>query len=284
MKETLKNNLKPFVKWAGGKTQLLDVLKNAMPNKYNTYFEPFLGGGALFFSVMPKNAVINDYNKELMTAYKCFSNDKNYSLMVKEILNHQKNHNEEYFLEIRNIDREENYYTLSDYKKAARLIYLNKACFNGLYRVNQKGFFNVPSAKRKVVNAYDEILFKGIKSYFDSANINILTGDFEKAVQSAKSGDFVYFDPPYDNFEGGNNFTTYTKNSFNRSEQIRLANLYKELDKRGVYVMLSNHNTKFIRELYRDFNIKVHHARRNINSKGDGRGNVEEVVITNYRK
>lgn len=171
---------------------------------------------------------------------------------------------------------------MKDSIKAARLIYLNKACFNGLYRVNSKGFFNVPSAKRKVVNAYNETLFKDIQTYFNSASIEVLSGDFEAAVKDAKKGDFVYFDPPYDTLEEQNNFTTYTKDAFGKEEQVRLSNVFKDLDKRGVFIMLSNHNTPFIQNLYKGFNINVVLARRSINSKGDGRGAVEEVIITNY--
>jgi len=277
-----KLELKPFVKWAGGKTQIIQEILKLIPNSFNTYFEPFLGGGALFFQLKPTNAVISDYNSELITAYKCFREAKDFHLMIDEILVHQANHNEEYYYQIREWDRDSGFHNLPNYKRAARMIYLNKSCFNGLYRVNSKGYFNVPSGKYVTVNAYDESLYNNLSSYLSLSSISILNGDFEEAVSSAKNGDFVYFDPPYDTFEDKNNFTTYTKNVFGKEEQRRLSKVFKDLDKRGVKVMLSNHNTEFIRELYSQFSIKVINARRSINSVSSGRGNVEEVIITNY--
>lgn len=275
-------SLKPFVKWAGGKTQILPDILKMIPNSFNTYFEPFLGGGALLFQLKPINAVLSDYNSELITAYNCFKDATSFRLMVDEILNHQMNHSEEYYYQIREMDRQPEFSNLLNHKRAARMIYLNKSCFNGLYRVNSKGFFNVPSGKYTSVSAYDEVLYNNLYKYLSHQSILILNEDFEKAVSSAQKGDFVYFDPPYDTFDDKNNFTTYTKNSFGKDEQKRLASVFNELDKRGVKVMLSNHNTEFIRELYGQFNIKVINARRSINSVSSGRGNVEEVIVTNY--
>jgi len=202
--------------------------------------------------------------------------------MIEELIRHEKNHTEEYYYEVREMDRKEDYDKYPDYIKSARLIYLNKACFNGLYRVNSKGFFNVPSGKKEKVKAYDEDLFTSLHEYLSNSNIEILQGDFEKAVSSAVKDDFVYFDPPYDTFEEQNNFTTYTKDAFGKEEQLRLSNVFKELSNKGVKVMLSNHNTAYIRELYKGFNINIVKARRMINSKASGRGHVEEVIITNY--
>lgn len=275
-------SLKPFVKWAGGKTQILPDILKMIPNSFNTYFEPFLGGGALLFQLKPINAVLSDYNSELITAYNCFKDKTSFKLMVDEILNHQMNHSEEYYYQIREMDRQPEFSNLPNHLRAARMIYLNKSCFNGLYRVNSKGFFNVPSGKYTSVSAYDEVLYNNLYKYLSHQSIVILNEDFEKAVSSAQKGDFVYFDPPYDTFDDKNNFTTYTKNSFGKDEQKRLASVFIELDKRGVKVMLSNHNTEFIRELYGQFNIKVINARRSINSVSSGRGNVEEVIVTNY--
>ncbi|MFA5037598.1 MAG: Dam family site-specific DNA-(adenine-N6)-methyltransferase, partial [Candidatus Izemoplasmatales bacterium] len=249
---------------------------------YDTYYEPFLGGGALFFQLKPISAVVSDYNSELITAYNCFQDKEDYLLMIEEILKHQRNHSEEYYYQIREMDRIAEFTKLPNYMRAARMIYLNKACFNGLYRVNSKGFFNVPSGKYTIVNAYDETLYNNLSKYLSRSSIFINNDDFEKAVSSAKKGDFVYFDPPYDTFDEKNNFTTYTKNAFGKDEQKRLAKVFKDLDNRGVKVMLSNHNTEFIRELYSEFNIKVINARRSINSVSSGRGSVEEVIITNY--
>lgn len=275
-------SLKPFVKWAGGKTQIITEILKLIPNSFDTYYEPFLGGGALLFQLKPTSAVVSDYNSELITAYNCFQDKEDYLLMIEEILKHQRNHSEEYYYQIREMDRIAEFTNLPNYMRAARMIYLNKACFNGLYRVNSKGFFNVPSGKYTIVNAYDEILYNNLSKYLSRSSIFINNDDFEKAVSSAKKGDFVYFDPPYDTFDEKNNFTTYTKNAFGKDEQKRLAKVFKDLDNRGVKVMLSNHNTEFIRELYSEFNIKVINARRSINSVSSGRGNVEEVIITNY--
>ena len=277
-----KYKIKPFVKWAGGKTQLLSKIKEYMPKTFNTYYEPFLGGGAVFFELLPEKAVVADYNSDLINAYNSFKDSNKYTLMIEELIRHEKNHTEEYYYEVREMDRKEDYDKYPDYIKSARLIYLNKACFNGLYRVNSKGFFNVPSGKKEKVKAYDEDLFTSLHEYLSNSNIEILQGDFEKAVSSAVKDDFVYFDPPYDTFEEQNNFTTYTKDAFGKEEQLRLSNVFKELSNKGVKVMLSNHNTAYIRELYKGFNINIVKARRMINSKASGRGHVEEVIITNY--
>lgn len=274
--------VKPFVKWAGGKTQILEKIREYMPKKFNMYYEPFLGGGAVFFDLVPSKAVISDSNKELVSAFKCFQNKESFELLIDEVIKHQNNHSEEYYYQIREVDRSKRYEFLPDYVKAARMIYLNKSCFNGLYRVNSKGYFNVPSGKYEKVNAYDEKLYLNIFSYFSSNKITILNEDFEKVVSSAKKNDFVYFDPPYDTYEEQNNFTSYSKENFGKDEQVRLSEVFKRLSKKGVYVMLSNHNTKLINELYKDFNINVIQAKRSINSKANGRGNVEEVIITNY--
>lgn len=283
MLNTKKNKVKPFVKWAGGKTQIIDKILDLVPKKINTYFEPFLGGGALLFSLLPKKAIVSDSNNELISAYKCFQDEENYNLLVQELIKHQESHNEEYYYQIRALDRTQNYENSPIYIKAARMIYLNKACFNGLYRVNSKGYFNVPSGKYLKVNAYDKDLFENIRTYFDKANVSIENQDFENVVATAKKGDFVYFDPPYDSFEEQDNFTSYSKDAFGKEDQIRLANTYIDLDTKGVKVMLSNHNTSLINKLYKKFNIQVVKARRSINSKASGRGLVEEVIITNYK-
>ena len=272
---------KPFVKWAGGKRQIIDKLKKYIPEEYNTYYEPFVGGGALLFELAPKKAVINDFNDELMNVYECLKDSEKFEKMCKELNHHEAEHSEEYYYKIRNIDRDRHKYNkLADYKKAARTIYLNKACFNGLYRVNSKNEFNVPFGKKEHVNTYEGQNLGIICGYLNFNDVTLLSVDFEEAVKSAKKGDFIYFDPPYDSDK--NIFTSYTNEGFGKEEQERLANVFKELDKRGCYVMLSNHNTKLINELYKDYNIHIIEAKRNINSNGKKRGKVEEVIITNY--
>ena len=274
---------KPFVKWAGGKRQIIDELKKYIPDEFNTYYEPFIGGGALLFELAPKKAVINDSNAELMNVYQVLCDDLKFKKMCRVLNNYEANHSEEFFYEIRNKDKNKNTFNrLSDYTRAARTIYLNKACFNGLYRVNSKNEFNVPFGKKSKVNTYDGNNLITVSNYLTMNDIKILNKDFEEAVSYAKKGDFVYFDPPYDS--DNNIFTSYTEEGFGKDEQRRLAKVFKELDQKGVYVMLSNHNTTLINELYKDYHIHVIEAKRNINSNGKKRGKVEEVIITNFTK
>ena len=283
VKEEVKNlDVHPFVKWAGGKTQLLEVIESHLPETFNRYFEPFVGGGALLFKLQPKAFSINDSNEELICVYKCLENNELFELLKKELLKHEENHSEKYYYQVREMDKLEGFNKLPIYVRAARMIYLNKACFNGLYRVNSKGYFNVPSGKKKVVNCFDKKTFDNLNLFFKNRKPVITNIDFEDAVKNAKTGDFVYFDPPYDTWEDKNSFTSYDKNAFGKEEQIRLAKVFKELSDKGVYVMLSNHNTKFINELYKGFHITIVPAKRMINAKADGRGEVEEVIVTNY--
>lgn len=275
-------NAKPIVKWAGGKRQIIDKLIERIPQIYNNYFEPFIGGGALLFELMPKNAVINDINQELLAIYKCLANEEWFNLMINDLEGHEKNHSEDYYYKIREMDRKPNFENLPIWKRASRTIYLNKSCFNGLYRVNSKGYFNVPSGKKEKVQTYDKENIIKLHNYFMNENVTILEGDFVKAVKEAKKGDFVYFDPPYDSFEDKKSFTSYTKYNFSKEDQKRLSEVFKELANKGVYVMLSNHNTKYINELYEGFNINIVSAKRMISADSSGRGNVEEVIITNY--
>ena len=272
---------KPFVKWAGGKRQIIDKLNKYVPDDYNTYYEPFVGGGALLFELSPKNAVINDSNKELMNVYKCLCNEDKFKKMCAILNHYEAEHSEQFFYEIRDKDKNKKTFDrLSDYTRAARTIYLNKACFNGLYRVNSKNEFNVPFGKKTKVNTYDGGNLITVSNYLTMNNIKILSVDFEEAVKEAKKGDFVYFDPPYDS--DTSTFNSYTEDGFGKEEQKRLAKVFKELSDKGCYVMLSNHNTTLINELYKDYNIHVIEAKRNINSNGNKRGKVEEVIITNF--
>ena len=275
-------DIKPFVKWAGGKTQLLETIEKHLPEHFNRYFEPFVGGGALLFKLKPKSFSINDMNEELMYAYNCFQNDSLFSELKDELIKHEQNHSEDYYYSIREQDRNELFKALPMYVRAARMIYLNKSCFNGLYRVNSKGFFNVPFGKKIKVVCFDRDNFESLRKFFKTRKAVITCCDFEEAVKNAKQGDFVYFDPPYYTWEDKDSFTSYDKNAFGKEEQKRLANVFKNLSEKGVYVMLSNHNTNFIRELYKDFHINIVPAKRMINANGKGRGEVEEVLITNY--
>lgn len=272
---------KPFVKWAGGKRQIIDKLLELVPYEFDTYYEPFIGGGALLFELAPKKAVINDYNAELINTYNVICDDDKFDKMCRELNKHEKNHSEEYYYEVRNKDRNKNTFNrLADYTRAARTIYLNKACFNGLYRVNSKNEFNVPFGKKIKVNTYERDNLLLVHSYLINNDVKILNVDFEESVKEAKKGDFIYFDPPYDS--DTETFNSYTEDGFGKEEQKRLADVFKDLDRRGCYVMLSNHNTKLVNELYKDYNIHVIEAKRNINSNGKKRGKVEEVIVTNF--
>ena len=273
---------KPFVKWAGGKRQIVDKLLMYAPDEFNTYYEPFVGGGALLFELSPKKAVINDSNKELINVYNVLRNEEKFKKMCSILNTYEKNNSEEFYYELRNKDRNKSSFDrLSDYKRAGRTIYLNKACFNGLYRVNSKNEFNVPFGKKTKVNTYDIGNLITVSNYLTMNDIKILNVDFEESVKDAQKGDFIYFDPPYDSETSI--FNSYTEDGFGKEEQRRLAKVYKELSNKGCYVMLSNNNTTLIKELYKDFNIHIIEAKRSINSNGKKRGKVEEVIITNYK-
>ena len=275
------SKIRPFVKWAGGKRQIIDELNKYAPKKFNKYYEPFIGGGAFLFELEPKYAVINDYNEELINVYNCIKDKNKYKKILNLLDVYELKHSKEFYYEIRNIDRDKTLYNkLTDVEKCVRTIYLNKSCFNGLYRVNRKNEFNVPFNQKEKVNTYDKDNIELISLYLRNNNITILNGDFEDAVESASEKDFIYFDPPYDS--DTDTFTSYTNNGFTKDDQIRLSEVFKKLDKKGCYVMLSNHNTTLINELYKDYNIHVIMAKRNINSNGKGRGTIEEVIITNY--
>lgn len=274
--------MSPVVKWAGGKRQILEKLKANMPEQFNNYFEPFIGGGALLFALAPKHATINDVNQDLLAIYICLKDDELYRLMLDELDRHENNHCEEYYYEVREWDRNPKFELEPLWKRAARTIYLNKSCFNGLYRVNAKGYFNVPSAKKEKVVTYSKENMEEIHGYFRTDNVTILSGDFVEATRNAREGDFVYFDPPYDIWEDKESFTAYSKFDFNKDDQRRLAQCFKDLTNRGVKCMLSNHNTVFINKLYDGFNIQIIQAKRMINATASGRGAVEEVIITNY--
>ena len=273
---------KPFVKWAGGKRQIVDKLLMYAPDEFNTYYEPFVGGGALLFELSPKKAVINDSNKELINVYNVLRNEEKFKKMCSILNTYEKNNSEEFYYELRNKDRNKSSFDrLSDYKRAGRTIYLNKACFNGLYRVNSKNEFNVPFGKKTRINTYDIGNLITVSNYLTMNDIKILNVDFEDSVKDAQKGDFIYFDPPYDSETSI--FNSYTEDGFGKEEQRRLAKVYKELSNKGCYVMLSNNNTTLIKELYKDFNIHIIEAKRSINSNGEKRGKVEEVIITNYK-
>jgi len=266
----------PIVKWAGGKTQLLKHYTRLFPTEFNRYFEPFLGGGAVFFHLVAINpslrAFLSDSNVELINCYNMVKNE------LPSVIRHLKKHKNEkdHFYKVRALDVAD----LTPAERAARLIFLNKTCFNGLYRVNRKGQFNVPFGKYENPKICDEINLRAAERAL--CNTKITTANFEAVVSQAKKGDFVYLDPPYQPLSTTSSFTGYTRNSFGEEDQVRLANAFRKLTDKGCYAMLSNSDTPFIRELYDDFNIETVYANRAINSRADKRGRVAEVAILNY--
>ena len=274
--EQLKQETYPIVKWVGGKRQLMFELLKNMPKNYNRYFEPFIGGGALFFELLPENAYISDMNEELINLY-TIVRDNVYEL-IEDLSRHEVS--KEYFLKIRNIDRTEKYAELSDIERASRFIYLNRTCFNGMYRVNSKGEFNVPFGHYKNPRIIDENNL--LNSSVLLKNTEIRHADFSEILKKVKKGDFVYLDPPYVPLSETSSFTLYTKDGFDIDMQFKLRDVCNELDSLGVKFMLSNSDTKLVNDLYANYEIKKVFASRQINANADGRGKITEVLVKNY--
>ena len=270
---------KPFIKWVGGKRQLISQFEELYPKEFNNYFEPFLWGWAVFFNLQREQSFLSDVNEELINLYQIIKTKPKQLIKYLESLEVSK----ENFLEIRAWDRSEwglkNY---SQIERAWRFIYLNRTCFNGMYRVNSKWEFNVPFGKYSNPDIVQRENIINASELLNKTNAEIKLQSFEKVLAKAKKGDFVYFDPPYDVLSTSANFTSYDSSWFWQDMQAKLAEVFTKLHEKWVFVMLSNHNTPFIRELYKDFNFKIVKARRNINSKGSWRGEVEEIVVLNY--
>ena len=274
--EKLEKETYPIVKWVGGKRQLMFELLKNMPKSYNRYFEPFIGGGALFFELHPENAYISDMNEELINLYSVVR-DNVYEL-ISDLNKHEVS--KEYFLEIRNLDRTDEYKNLSNVQRASRFIYLNRTCFNGLYRVNSQGQFNVPFGNYKNPRIVDENNLLNCSELLK--NTEIKCADFSEILTKVKRGDFVYFDPPYVPLNETSSFTSYTKDGFDMDMQFKLREVCDELDSMGVKFLLSNSDTKLVNELYENYNIKKVFASRQINANADGRGKITEVLVRNY--
>lgn len=275
-----KNRLvAPVLKWVGGKRQLLDTLAPLLPKRITTYCEPFVGGGAMLFHLQPNTAYVNDVNSDLMLVYNVIKNDVE-SLIAA--LGKYKNE-ADFFYSVRDWDRDKQKYdSLTDTERAARIIYLNKTCFNGLYRVNNAGEFNTPFGSYKNPNIVNAPILRAVNSYFNAANVHFTSTDYTEALKDIPKGTFVYLDPPYDPISATSNFTGYSKGGFSQAEQIRLRECCDELTRRGIKFMLSNSSTDFIHEQYADYNITVVQAKRAINSVASKRGDVDEVVVRNY--
>ncbi|MCU0524049.1 MAG: DNA adenine methylase [Elainella sp. Prado103] len=271
--ETAKVPPRPFLKWAGGKGQLLSQYEPFFPARFSTYYEPFLGGGAIFFRLLPAAAMLTDINPELVNVY-CCVRDRTETL-IKLLDRHQRFHSPDYYYQVRATPGE------TAVERAARLIYLNKTCFNGLYRENSKGQFNVPIGRYKSPRICHPELLRSVAAALKQTHI--ATQPFDQVLEFAHSPqDFVYFDPPYHPISLTSRFTEYHRYAFQEAEQIRLRDTFVQLAQRGVKVMLSNSDCGFIRGLYQDFPIQTITASRSINANAQKRGKITEVLITSY--
>jgi DNA adenine methylase len=262
----------------------LPELKNLVPTQYGTYYEPFLGGGALFLALQRKKAVVNDTNPELINCYRvvCDSVED----LIAVLQEHDARHNEDYYYEVRDWDRAPDFSNRPSVERAARIIFLNKTCYNGLFRVNSQGQFNVPYGRYKDPNIVDAGVLRAVSKYLNSSDIEFRQVDFEEAIADARPGDFIYFDPPYDPASNTASFTGYDLNGFGKAEQERLKRCIDDLTTEGrrCKVLLSNAATPFITNLYRGYCTTVVGAARAINSKPDRRGKVDELLVINYGK
>lgn len=274
------SSVAPFVKWAGGKRQLIPQIRERMPEKYNDYYEPFVGGGAVIFDLLPANALINDINKALINTYTTICNEPDAFLKeVNRLDNDMWEDGKKYYYSIREHYNDKLMRSEYDVELAALFVFINKHCFNGLYRVNGKGLFNVPYNNSRKVSVDEDVII-ATSEYL--RGVTIIDGDFEQACKNAKKGDFVFIDSPYAPLNP-TSFESYTKEGFDIESHKRLAKLYDELTARGCYCMLTNHNTELINELYgnKDYKIDVVSVKRMINSDASKRVG-EEVIICNY--
>ena len=274
------SNIAPFIKWAGGKRQLMTQIRERMPKKFNNYYEPFVGGGAVVFELSPTNAVINDINKALVNVYRQICNDSDAFLeKLRELDEAMWEDGKMYYYSLREHYNDKLMKEEFDVELSALFVFINKHCFNGLYRVNGKGLFNVPYNNSRKKSCNEETI-RAISDYLKG--VKILEGDFQVACEQARKGDFVFFDSPYAPLNP-TSFESYTKEGFDIESHKRLAALYDELTIRGCYCMLTNHNTKLIHELYgnKGYKIDIVDVKRMINSDAKNRI-AKEVIICNY--
>ena len=260
---------------------MLDDILPLIP-PHTRYYEPFIGGAAVLLGLQPKKAIINDFNEELINTYITIRD--NPKALISELEQHKANNSVEYFYDVRAWDRDKDAYAeLSDIKRAARTLYLNKTCFNGLYRVNKQGFFNTPCGKYKNPDIVNAEKIMAIHEYLSKNKVVIKQGDYKDALKGIRKGAFVYFDPPYMPPENGDEtFTSYTVDGFGPEQQIELKELCDKLTARGVKFMLSNSSCSFIKELYKDYDIKIVSARRNVSADTSKRILIDEVLVRNY--
>ncbi len=282
---SVKRYYLPFVKWVGGKRGLLSQIIPLIPKEFNNYFEPFVGGGALFFELFSlgllkdKKVYLFDINSELINAYNVVKNQP--EKLVYELDYFQKEHCKEFYYEIRSWDRADNFYKKDRVLRATRFIYLNKTCFNGLYRVNKKNQYNVPMGRYKNPNICDsEVIYN---ASFALQNAIIKNISYKEVLLYTKKGDFVYFDPPYYPLNDTSSFTSYSKFEFLEEQQKELFNIFENLSKNNVKVLHSNSDTEFINNLYSKYKISNIQANRFINSKSSRRGKISEIIVRNYQ-
>jgi DNA adenine methylase len=270
----------PFLKWAGGKRQLMPEIREMLPDGVTThpYYEPFIGGGALFFELLPKRAVINDYNEELINVYTVIRD--NPSELIEDLKRHKNT--AEYFYKIRAIDRQPLFSNLTRIERASRIIYLNKTCYNGLYRVNNAGEFNSPFGRYKNPNIVNEPVIKAVSKYLNSSQIQISSCDYALILKDIPTDSFVYLDPPYHPISESSSFTGYVQGGWDEGDQLRLRDVCNRLRDNGIKFLLSNSASDFIREIYSDYNIHIVQAKRSVNSNSSRRGQVDEFLIRNY--
>lgn len=278
---TISKYSKPFLKWAGGKQRLLNQYSQYFPGSFNDYYEPFLGGGAVFFFLI-NNLLINrrsylfDFNEELINTYLIVRDQV--EDLISLLFEYKEKHSKEHYYQIRSLDRQNGH--LSKVERAARTIYLNKTCYNGLYRVNSQGFYNVPMGQYKNPRIVDPELLRQSSKLL--TNCVIEKRDFRFSSMDAKPGDFVYFDPPYFPLTRTSNFTAYTANNFSEKDQIDLFNVFSDLTQKGVYCVQSNSDTDFIRGYYKNFTQIPIYVSRAINSNSNGRKKICEILIKNF--
>lgn len=274
--------LSPILKWVGGKRQLLSEIIPLIDESCDNYVEPFIGGGAVLFRLQPKKAIINDYNTELINVYRTVRDDLDD--LVALLKEHEKYNSSDYYYEVRALDRTPDFDKMSNSEKAARIIYLNKTCYNGLYRVNSLGQFNSPYGKYKNPNIVNEVVLRAISKYLNGNEISIRSGDYKDVLNDIEKNSFVYLDPPYMPISSSSSFTGYTEGGFGYDKQVELKEECDKLNSKGVHFLQSNSDCEEIRELYKAYRIKVVKAKRAINSDAKKRGQINEVLIYNAKK
>lgn len=272
------DKIKPFLKWPGGKRRVLPEIRKYVPDSYGTYYEGFLGGGAVLLDLLPEKAVVSDINVELIESYETIRDEKDALIYLLE--DHAGKNSLEYFLEVRSWDRAEDWLTASSkVKRTARMIYLNRTCFNGLYRVNRKNQFNAHFGHYKDPKVVDYENLEALSTWLKQADISFNHNGYKENISKAGSGDFVYLDPPYIPVTDTAYFVSYTKTGFDMDDQIALRDTAVEIDDRGGYVLLSNSDTPQIRELYEDFHIETIRVTRAIGAGAKSRVAVGEVLV-----